>query len=646
MKINKLHMKKSLSFFSLLLMAAVQSWAVLPTPEVVYVQLYENGPKWANMNLGARSVTDVGKYFWWGDVVGRAKGETYNFSDDNPAIDSYGNDGGYVADGILVAEKDAATERLGAGYRMPTLADFEDLCNKCDWTWTENYNGVENANGYVVTGRSGYSDESIFIPASGYFDGDDLRFEDRGHYWSSSTGDANHAYFLWFNSDTYVPDAYDSRYLGSPIRPVYEDPAQVAYNAYDYLVSLIGEKEYVYGPFKIYADEGDIKCFTGDDTFTCSKNDISVWGNEYLLTESNVMFVVEDGEIAHVYVVNGNGEVSFEFTEAGGTGLEADLAELMGDDVFVSPIGMEFFAKDGQLWIYVGMEMNQTIPMSYLGVLTMIEGVYVYQMQGEGNMIFIVEDGKVEHIVVTGPDMEEYDYICEKKEPIAVINDGENEIAMASVERFIEAYSDIEGTATVRLLGDITLPEGEYIRNNNAAADITLDLNGHNLLGNYVNNAIIYASNGKLTIVGDGTVENIGEDGDAIDCWGTVAINGGTYVVSEICYVNNELTINGGKFKTSVLYFEDDDYTRPIIKGGLFSIDPSDCVAEGYEVVDNDDEATMAEYPYKVVEASSTPTAIESINADKSQKALKTLENGKVVIIRGEKKFDLTGREL
>ncbi|MCQ2227752.1 MAG: hypothetical protein MJZ01_07590 [Bacteroidales bacterium] len=42
----------------------------------------------------------------------------------------------------------------------------------------------------------------------------------------------------------------------------------------------------------------------------------------------------------------------------------------------------------------------------------------------------------------------------------------------------------------------------------------------------------------------------------------------------------------------------------------------------------------------------STPTAIESINADKAQKVIKTIENGKVVIIRNGEKFDLSGRKL
>ncbi|MCQ2205132.1 MAG: hypothetical protein MJZ15_11920 [Bacteroidales bacterium] len=87
-------------------------------------------------------------------------------------------------------------------------------------------------------------------------------------------------------------------------------------------------------------------------------------------------------------------------------------------------------------------------------------------------------------------------------------------------------------------------------------------------------------------------------------------------------------------------------YIKPIIMGGIFSIDPTECVAEGYETVANDDEETKGEYPYKVVEKSLVPTAIEGVDAPAAQKAVKTIENGKVVIIRGDKKYDLSGREL
>lgn len=49
---------------------------------------------------------------------------------------------------------------------------------------------------------------------------------------------------------------------------------------------------------------------------------------------------------------------------------------------------------------------------------------------------------------------------------------------------------------------------------------------------------------------------------------------------------------------------------------------------------------------FKCDYTSTTPTAIDAINAEKSGKTIKTLENGRVVIIRDDKKYDLTGREL
>lgn len=41
-----------------------------------------------------------------------------------------------------------------------------------------------------------------------------------------------------------------------------------------------------------------------------------------------------------------------------------------------------------------------------------------------------------------------------------------------------------------------------------------------------------------------------------------------------------------------------------------------------------------------------TPTAIESINTNNASKVTKTIENGQIIIIRNNKKFDLSGREL
>ncbi len=239
--------------------------------------------------------------------------------------------------------------------------------------------------------------------------------------------------------------------------------------------------------------------------------------------------------------------------------------------------------------------------------------------------------------------------VYDDPDPIAQITIGEETTKYYSVKNFRKDFYYINEKATVKLLGDITLPIDFDIENEYAGADITLDLNGHSITGNNDDGLIIFISEGALTITGEGTIENTAEYGFAMASLGTITVNGGTYkTVMAVCGVANgaELIINGGKFDAEALYYTSPIHFKPIVKGGIFSMDPSDCVAEGYAAVANDDEATKAEYPYKVVEKSLLPTAIESIEADKAQKAVKTIEDGKVVIIRGEKKYDLSGREL
>ncbi|MCQ2215009.1 MAG: hypothetical protein MJZ31_03710, partial [Bacteroidales bacterium] len=232
--------------------------------------------------------------------------------------------------------------------------------------------------------------------------------------------------------------------------------------------------------------------------------------------------------------------------------------------------------------------------------------------------------------------------------PIAQITIGEETTKYYSVENFREKFYYIDEKAYVKLLGDITLSDFDF-ENEYAGADITLDLNGHSITCNEDDGLILFISEGALTITGEGTIENTAKYGFAIASLGTLTVNGGTYkTVMAVCGVANgaELIINGGKFDAEALYYTSPMHFKPIVKGGIFSMDPSDCVAEGYAAVPNDDEDTKADYPYKVVEKSLVPTAIESIEADKAQKAVKTIENGKVVIIRGDKKYDLSGREL
>ena len=92
--------------------------------DVKWVQLWENGPKFAEYNVG---VTDgkaesYGEYYTWAE--------------------------------------DVASTEWGSAWRMPTKAELEALINNCDFEWTT----VNDVSGHIYTGKGAYSSNSIFRP--------------------------------------------------------------------------------------------------------------------------------------------------------------------------------------------------------------------------------------------------------------------------------------------------------------------------------------------------------------------------------------------------------------------------------------------------------------------------------------------------
>ena len=197
------------------------------------VQLWADGPYWAECNVGATKPEECGYYFWWGDTVGYRRnvsnngwvsvkdGTGYSFS----GCPTYGKNNsqlqsdGYIdATGNLVAAHDAATVHLGAPWRMPTDAEFSALINNCDTEWTSR-NGVS---GRLVKGRGAYVSKSIFLPAAG--DGRDSRLlylGSSGGFWSSTpySRTSDNAWDLGFRSGSFGRD-YSSRRDGRSVRPV------------------------------------------------------------------------------------------------------------------------------------------------------------------------------------------------------------------------------------------------------------------------------------------------------------------------------------------------------------------------------------------------------------------------------------------
>ncbi len=200
------------------------------------VQLWKNGPYWAETNIGAEEPWEYGYYFWWGDTVGykqnkawvASDGSSSNFSFNssntptfNKSIATLKSEGWITTDNVLMPEHDAAHVQWGGNWRMPTMQELADLNDKCDWTWTT-MNGV---NGYVVRGKGAYASASIFLPAAGNGDGTSFyRAGSNGSYWSSvprsdSNGDAWYLNFYLSGHNTSVYGA-NRRYNGQSVRPV------------------------------------------------------------------------------------------------------------------------------------------------------------------------------------------------------------------------------------------------------------------------------------------------------------------------------------------------------------------------------------------------------------------------------------------
>ena len=208
--------------------------------------------KWATMNVGAESVTDRGLYFAWGETTGHAFGSGYKFSLDNYAWYNDGVTGKYTKykhDGSswdyeeLASEDDAAAKIWGGVWRMPTKAEWEELLNEdnCTWTWTTDYkdDGTNVAGVIVTSKKDGYTDKSIFLPATGIYSGDNnTGSEICATYWSKSLYTDNrgteHAPLYYYNYAWKLEIIYydgsfyrrqvqnDDRYYGIGVRAVRE----------------------------------------------------------------------------------------------------------------------------------------------------------------------------------------------------------------------------------------------------------------------------------------------------------------------------------------------------------------------------------------------------------------------------------------
>ncbi len=138
------------------------------TDKVEYVDLgLPSGNLWATCNLGASTPEAYGDYYAWGEVEPKQlytypNHKWYKEGASSLGFTKYNNEDGKLT---LEDQDDAVIQKLGNGWRTPTLADFRELTNqKLTTIEKTTLNGVA---GYQITSKKN-NKKSIFIPFAGF----------------------------------------------------------------------------------------------------------------------------------------------------------------------------------------------------------------------------------------------------------------------------------------------------------------------------------------------------------------------------------------------------------------------------------------------------------------------------------------------
>lgn len=157
---------------------------------------------WADRNIGASSEDNIGDFYMWGDTLGVNKIDKQSVFAyrETPPINISGT------------EMDAAKNRWGGLWRMPTEAEIDELINKCNIKWISD-NGISG-----VIFKSKINGKQIFLPAAGSLANDKepiggLNFY--GFYWTGT---------LKNNIESTLQEAYALHFFNVDGAKVVKDP--------------------------------------------------------------------------------------------------------------------------------------------------------------------------------------------------------------------------------------------------------------------------------------------------------------------------------------------------------------------------------------------------------------------------------------
>ena len=169
---------------------------------------------WADRNLGASDMTDIGWRFGWGQIV---TPNYFYYEDWYPeAMINSDLTGDY-------AIYDVARAYLGEGWRMPTVYEFERLYHAIDENSVVPTYDMDLDYVTLV-----YNENTLYLPITSYYKRDkEAGDEDTGYFWLSSYYTYEESSACYFYVDRYYGDTdyyYLSWFLGATVRPVKDIP--------------------------------------------------------------------------------------------------------------------------------------------------------------------------------------------------------------------------------------------------------------------------------------------------------------------------------------------------------------------------------------------------------------------------------------
>lgn len=209
-----------------------------------YVDLGMRGPNgekilWATRNLGATNPEDMGAYICFAELGDAESGYVNGIKDPisnysaattkylnpkNGKVQKYCNstaagDAAFMDDkNELDSCDDAATVNLGAKWRTPSYFEMEALINTKSFTWEYTGDGYN-----VISKIAGYEGNSIFLPLTGYINGQEITSQGTMGYYMTCTQVEGKEMCLKCNptvSSKKLKTVALNRYCGLAIRPV------------------------------------------------------------------------------------------------------------------------------------------------------------------------------------------------------------------------------------------------------------------------------------------------------------------------------------------------------------------------------------------------------------------------------------------